>query len=675
MVAGANQSETERPALANRRLSLWKKIGLALVPWPIAIVLPCIFWWPILTGAGFVGSDTYVYYFPLKQFYAESLAQGEIWLWNPRIGHGVPSLAESQTGVFYPFYLLAYRLFDLDTAYSFVFLVHYVLGYVFTYWFVRALGLRRLSSLLSALIFIYGWFPPRSCLEWAMVTGAWMPMVALGAYHWMTTGKLRWAWLMAVSHAAQLLAGHFHLAFITELFVLLLALLVNIPGHRWRQSAARRLTVPVFLISGLLLAALQLVPTWELRQRSQRAETGFAADLEYGCLPFGYLTQMVTPWSTYPIAEELVARYPRANMIEAHFYIGLLPLGLVAGLVFFRHGSRPVWPWVVILVVGIFLASGVAIPILRHLPGFGYFRAPGRYALMSQLALAVLAAECADRIFMRRVWAANAIVAAIFVLTTWDFWWVARHVQYAWLVRPPLISEVPQSPVCQMLGPKDRVLAPAGNLLALSGAACVPPYLGMGPAEYYKLWNWDKNVFAGEMEARPEIVTLLRDVGVTHILTEAPLPDGWPVELLYRGYDPFLHRSLIRDPAQPYNFYRLDPPVEVAYVRTADGDRIPGSMATITQYHPHSIEVKVSSPSAGRLVLTELMYPGWQATIDGNPAETLPDPLFRVMQVPAGEHVVRWTYMPRSFYVGLGVSGSALLLMGVGSLAVILSRR
>ena len=76
------------------------------------------------------------------------------------------------------------------------------------------------------------------------------------------------------------------------------------------------------------------------------------------------------------------------------------------------------------------------------------------------------------------------LIAAVTVITIADFHWVGQRVQYA-EIRPPVIRLLDRSEVFRLLQPTDRVLAMDGNTLALSGAACVPPYLGMGPAEYY----------------------------------------------------------------------------------------------------------------------------------------------------------------------------------------------
>ena len=72
-------------------------------------------------------------------------------------------------------------------------------------------------------------------------------------------------------------------------------------------------------------------------------------------------------------------------------------------------------------------------------------------------------------------------------------------------------------------------------------------------------------------------------------------------------------------------------------------------------------------PSADAwLVLSDTYYPGWVATVDGQPAAVLRgDVLFRVVPVPAGEHDVEFRFEPASVKLGLLISLAALVLVAV----------
>lgn len=93
------------------------------------------------------------------------------------------------------------------------------------------------------------------------------------------------------------------------------------------------------------------------------------------------------------------------------------------------------------------------------------------------------------------------------------------------------------------------------------------------------------------------------------------------------------------------------------------GDR-PHSV-TWTEYATNRLALHVETPTPAYLLLSEVHYPGWRATVDGRPTAVLvADYLFRALYIPAGRHEVRLWFSPPSFWAGLGLSLTTWLGLG-----------
>jgi hypothetical protein len=85
----------------------------------------------------------------------------------------------------------------------------------------------------------------------------------------------------------------------------------------------------------------------------------------------------------------------------------------------------------------------------------------------------------------------------------------------------------------------------------------------------------------------------------------------------------------------------------------------------LLSWNPDRISLHVAGP--GILVLSEVMYPGWQAQIDGKPAPIIVEGgLLRGLQLGVGEHEVVFSFHPTSLDLGAALCLAALLLLGCG---------
>lgn len=86
--------------------------------------------------------------------------------------------------------------------------------------------------------------------------------------------------------------------------------------------------------------------------------------------------------------------------------------------------------------------------------------------------------------------------------------------------------------------------------------------------------------------------------------------------------------------------------------------------ATLTKYEPNELDYDVESATGGVLVFSEIYYPGWTATLDGQPLELgRVDYVLRAAYVPAGKHTIHMEYKPASVGVTETVAYIAIVLL------------
>ena len=103
------------------------------------------------------------------------------------------------------------------------------------------------------------------------------------------------------------------------------------------------------------------------------------------------------------------------------------------------------------------------------------------------------------------------------------------------------------------------------------------------------------------------------------------------------------------------------------------------SVVTLTAYEPNELAYDVRSGKGGVVVFSEIYYPGWTATVDGQPAELgRVNYILRAMNLTPGEHKVVLTFKPKSIRrtESIAYAASALLLLVViGGVVVALRKK
>ena len=368
-------------------------VPLALVP------MLAVFFWEVVSGEVFWGQrDAITLFLPTKFFLWDNLQQGKLPLWTPNMGAGFPLFAEGHLEGLNPLKLPFFLFLPFHLAYSYSVLFQLLIADISTWLYCRLIGMQRYESLLSAIVFTFSGFLIVHLIHLTVVSAiVWMPLVFYFLEkHFKENSNTAPLWAGAVL-GIQFLGGHPGL-----MAILLMSYFLYI-GFR---SLDRRRPISViysffgtsaaFLLTGLAIGAVQLVPQAELGALSVRSEP----------LP----KFLVTYWS-FPIPSLLTFFFPYffgndfsgdvfngnywgfgSTFQEATVYLGVLPLYLAVMRLLGRWDKYTLF-FSILLVFSLIMAFGRTSPVyllLSSLPGFDRLQAPGRFLILTSFSLAVL---------------------------------------------------------------------------------------------------------------------------------------------------------------------------------------------------------------------------------------------------------------------------------------------
>ena len=152
--------------------------------------------------------------------------------------------------------------------------------------------------------------------------------------------------------------------------------------------------------------------------------------------------------------------------------------------------------------------------------------------------------------------------------------------------------------------------------------------------------------------------------GTTYVHRLATVgPRAWLVHQAEVADDATILQKIADPNFDRWHIALLEENSEFANLQTANG-RTDDSTVVEIAITPGRLSYQISTDAPGLLIASETFYPGWQATVDGQPASLLrADYVLRAVPVPAGEHTVTLTFRPLSLIIGAGISAAALLVI------------
>jgi len=376
-------------------------------------------------------NDFVHYYYPLAERVAGRLAHGELPLWNPFSGCGLPLLATTQVGVFYPGNWL-WLVLPADQALVILMAVECSVGGFFAYGLFRVWGNDRFAAVLGAVLFVFACLLGLAFWPPALATLTWLPWILLCIEKLVRQVSWRWSAGLAVGVAMQALAGFpqflVYTFYLAGPFAALRLVELRRRAGAGRPRVARvAMTLLAAVGLGALLAGVQLVPTWELVTQGVRSAKLTAEQQHY----------LGTQTTVGAFVQNAVDPGPKSITIGLGAgcgYVGIASLLLAAVGAVARRREPLVWVLAAVGALGLVLSQGLqgwASPfydVYRSLPTGAMFRTPERLQVLPLFALITLATFGFARLTaggrQPLVTAAVAAVAVV-ALGTSGAWWRA----------------------------------------------------------------------------------------------------------------------------------------------------------------------------------------------------------------------------------------------------------
>ncbi|HYX31373.1 MAG TPA: 6-pyruvoyl-tetrahydropterin synthase-related protein, partial [Pyrinomonadaceae bacterium] len=360
--------------------------GIAVSVAPLLYFLPAL-----MNGRVLCPADGLLQNVPFRVAAAQMIRAGHLPLWNPYIFSGMPLFAAAQVGILYPLNWF-YLTFSPATATNLMVIATYVVAAAGAYIYARQVGSSICGAAITSIAWQFGGALIGQISHINIVqTAALLPWVLWSIDWYVDKGSIKRGAMISVIIALQFFAGHQQVFVNSFLLALAYAIVMTVANADRRK---RCLTSFVFMGSGLLLAAIQILPTLELLRHSERAAATYEFFKSFS-MPKRFVLAFVAPY-VLGGGDGRIFRAPYVGppfYAEMVGYVGLLTIMLAIISVAIKADVRTKF-WAAAGAIGLLLAFGGYAPfgfyrLLYYLPVLNLFRVPARHLIEVDFALAV----------------------------------------------------------------------------------------------------------------------------------------------------------------------------------------------------------------------------------------------------------------------------------------------
>ena len=340
-----------------------------------------IFLWDLLfLNKTFFYGDYKLQHFPWAKAYSEAIKSFRLPLWDQYMGCGFPLFAEGQVGALYPLNLVMFFFLPFMAAYTYSIVLHFMLGGIFMYIFMRKLGLNGLPASLPAILFMFS-SPYAGCFSniASLKALCWLPLVLYIILASIEDNKPLVMLYAGAIMGFQLLAGAVQMAVYSVAVSVFYFIFLLISRAREKNINVWKYLLLFGFSCGiaLLIWSPQLIATSRLVSESGRGTASLDFALLNSFFPLGIAT-LIFPYL--------------ATIFRGMIYIGILPL-IFAIISLYKIKNKQVLFFASLFILSLLCAFGSHNPFYVLLLKFAklyFFRVPLKLLFFSAFSLIML---------------------------------------------------------------------------------------------------------------------------------------------------------------------------------------------------------------------------------------------------------------------------------------------
>ena len=690
-----------------------KKKSISIKPYIpfILIIVTYVLFFLLLRGKllftpDFDRSDAFHLNISIKYYLAQTLKQNTLPFWTNLLQGGFPLLAEGQIGALFLPNIFFLRFLDFVSAYNALFIFALFSLTVGMYVLLRSFSISTLLSLLYSFIFT---FCGAISFRWmhlnVLQTLSFTPLLFWSILTWHRTKQNRYAYLSILLSSQILFSGHIQIAFIVFLALsswYFLFLLVQCGQLKKIFSPYFRFLL--LLVSAVIIALPQIIPTFQLSQYSTRGVIGGYQYATQYSMPGNHLGSFISP---YLYGNPKLGTYPEFPSNSGVFwentpYIGELLFILLCILYVYLLVRKKIniqinlYFFLAILFILFSLGKNSPLYFIYDIFPFNIFRTPAKYLLMAVFFIIIGASLLTQRFidetkrpFLKicvYLLLFSNLVILIYTTTSYHIFVDANKA-----LTKPLVSKKLKPNDTYLTFGFDRIWHVYFAKNGWNKAHDIDVYLSfnnlMIPNSNLIYGNKSFDINTGGLRLRrvdyltdriEEILSSTNSASVQNLLSIANITDV----IVAQGTKAPLIKNINSTDLKPYYIPKIGHSIKYlddfialnnkglvsTHEAVLEGFK---NFAQDSQDHitafteiENQLILNTSFPRDTFTVLRRNWYPEWILEIDGKPVPYIRSNLIHIgVLVPKGNHKVTLSYKPIFFYQGIIIAFSYITLV------------